>query len=144
MGEIFERIKPAKDLDWTGERFTTATSGQIEIEHLHRYFLARELCRGLDVLDVASGEGYGSALLAQTAASVIGVDLSKKAVDHAANSYNLANLSFKVGDARELPIEDGSLDVVVSFETLEHFFEHNQFLAEVKRVLRPQGRLISR
>jgi SAM-dependent methyltransferase len=142
VGEIFERIKPAKDLDWTGERFTTATSGQIEIEHLHRYFLARELCRGLDVLDVASGEGYGSALLAQTAASVIGVDLSKKAVDHAANSYNLANLSFKVGDARELPIEDGSLDVVVSFETLEHFFEHNQFLAEVKRVLRPQGRLI--
>jgi ubiquinone/menaquinone biosynthesis C-methylase UbiE len=142
VGEIFERVKPAEDLDWTGERFTTATSGQIEIEHLHRYFLARELCRGLDVLDIASGEGYGSALLAQTAASVIGVEIDEKAVDHANASYDLTNVTFKLGDAREIPLEDNSVDAVVSFETLEHFFEHNKFLREVKRVLRPNGRLI--
>jgi SAM-dependent methyltransferase len=142
VGEIFERPLPTTPLEWTGERLTTDTFGQVEIEHLHRYFLARDLCRGLDVLDVASGEGYGSALLAQSARSVVGVELSERSVAHAATSYNAPNLRFLQGDARELPIGDASVDAVVSFETLEHFFEHDRFIAEVQRVLRPAGRLI--
>ncbi|MFC4165746.1 methyltransferase domain-containing protein [Teichococcus aestuarii] len=142
MGEIFERVMPAAPLEWTGERLTTATSGQVEIEHLHRYFLARSLCRGLDVLDVAAGEGYGSALLAQAARSVLGVELSAQAVEHAARAYPAANLRYQQGDARRLPAADASVDAVVSFETLEHFYEHDQFMAEVRRVLRPGGRLI--
>lgn len=142
MGEIFERVLPGNAMEWTGERLTTATAGQVEIEHLHRYFLARHLCRGQDVLDVASGEGYGSALLAQTARSVIGVELSEQTVAHATAAYTASNLRFKQGDARTIPVENGSIDVVVSFETLEHFFEHECFIAEVRRVLRPGGRLI--
>jgi SAM-dependent methyltransferase len=142
VGEIFERVLPATALEWTGERLTTATSGQVEIEHLHRYFLARELCRGLDVLDVASGEGYGSALLAQSARSVVGVELSDQAVAHAAAAYVAPNLHFLQGDARDLPLGNASVDAVVSFETLEHFFEHARFIAEIRRVLRPSGRLI--
>ena len=142
MGEIFERVWPREALDWTGERLTTATSGQVEIEHLHRYFLARDLCRGLDVLDVASGEGYGSALLAQSAKSVVGVEISEQAFNYAVAAYALPNLRYLMGDARQLPIKDSSVDAVVSFETLEHFFEHDRFIAEVRRVLRPGGRLI--
>ncbi|PZV40516.1 class I SAM-dependent methyltransferase [Mesorhizobium kowhaii] len=142
MGEIFERVLPQQVLEWTGERLTTATAGQVEIEHLHRYFLARALCRGLDVVDVASGEGYGSALLAQVARSVVGVELSEKAVAHAQGGYVAPNLRYQQGDARKLPLEDASVDVVVSFETLEHFFEHDLFIAEVQRVLRPTGFLI--
>jgi SAM-dependent methyltransferase len=142
VGEIFERVLPDAALEWTGERLTTATSGQVEIEHLHRYFLARQLCRGLDVLDVASGEGYGSALLAQTARSVIGVELSDQAVAYSSSAYTAANLRFIQGDARNIPLEDASVDVVVSFEMLEHFFEHDRFIAEVRRVLRPNGLLI--
>ncbi|GAC1342401.1 MAG: hypothetical protein NVSMB18_16340 [Acetobacteraceae bacterium] len=142
MGEIFERTAPAIPLEWTGERLTSATSGQVEIEHLHRYFLARELCRGLDVLDVASGEGYGTALLAQTAKSAIGVEISPQSARHAAASYRTPNLRYLEGDARALPLGDASVDAVVSFETIEHFYEHDQFIAEIKRVLRPGGRLI--
>jgi SAM-dependent methyltransferase len=142
MGELFERALPAVSLEWTGERLTTATAGQIEIEHLHRYFLARAMCRGLDVLDVASGEGYGSALLAQVARSVVGVEVSAPAVAHAASAYQASNLRYMEGDARSLPIDDASLDFVVCFETIEHFYEHDRFLAEVRRVLRPGGRLI--
>ena len=97
MGEIFERALPATPLEWTGERFTTATYGQVEIEHLHRYFLARDLCRGLDVMDVASGEGYGTALLAQTARSVIGVEISEEAVAHATSSYKSPNDAIHAG-----------------------------------------------
>jgi hypothetical protein len=46
--------------------------GQIEIEHLHRYLMVRELCCGKDVLDVACGQGYGAAMVAQVARSVTG------------------------------------------------------------------------
>ena len=142
LGEIFKRVVPDTPLEWTGERLTTATAGQVEIEHLHRYFLARALCRGRDVLDVASGEGYGTALLAQTALSVIGVEVSAEAVAHAAEAYRQPNLRFLEGDARRLPLDDASVDAVVSFETIEHLYEHDQFLAEVRRVLRPGGRFI--
>lgn len=142
MGEIFERTIPGLPLGWTGERLTSEVYGQIEVEHLHRYFLARDMCRNLDVLDIACGEGYGSALLAQVARSVVGIDVSDQAVAHAERAYPKSNLSYQQGDARSLPFPDDSLDVIVSFETLEHFYEHDQFLAEVRRVLRPTGRLI--
>jgi SAM-dependent methyltransferase len=143
LGEIFERVIPDTPLEWTGERLTTAIAGQIEVEHLHRYFLARALCRGLDVLDVAAGEGYGTALLAQAARSVIGIEISTRAVAHAAAAYRGPNLRFLEGDARCLPLDDASVDAVVSFETIEHLYDHDQFLAEVRRVLRPGGRFIA-
>ena len=57
-------------------------------------------------------------------------------------AYATSNLRFMQGDARKLPLADWSVDVVVSFETVEHFYEHDQFFAEVKRVLRPGGRFI--
>jgi SAM-dependent methyltransferase len=139
MGEIFERMAPVQALPWTGERLTSETGGQVEIEHLHRYFLARSLCRGLDVLDVASGEGYGAALLAQVARSVVGVEISDDAVRHAQESYAHPHLRYMVGDARSIPLTDACVDAVVSFETIEHFYEHDAFIKEVRRVLRPGG-----
>jgi len=142
MGEIFQRAAPASALAWTGERLTTETTGQVEIEHLHRYFFARALCRGLDVLDVASGEGYGAALLAQVAKSVVGVEIAAETVEHAQAAYAAPGLTFLQGDARRIPCPDHSFDAVVSFETLEHFYEHDEFLAEVRRVLRPGGQFI--
>lgn len=142
MGEIFHRAAPSSALPWTGERLTTETGGQVEIEHLHRYFFARSLCRGLDVLDVASGEGYGAALLAQVAKSVVGVEIAEETVGHATAAYGAPGLTFLHGDARRIPCADGSFDAVVSFETLEHFYEHDEFMAEVRRVLRPGGLLI--
>jgi ubiquinone/menaquinone biosynthesis C-methylase UbiE len=126
-------------MPFTGERLTTALSGQTEIEHLHRYVLARHLCRGRKVLDVASGEGYGAALLAQTAAFVVGVEIADDAVAHAAASYNAPNLHFVRGDARSLPLADAAVDIVVSFETIEHFADHERFLTEIRRVLQPGG-----
>ncbi len=83
MGELFRQDRPKTPLAWTGERLVTGIEGTIENEHLHRYFLAREFCRGKDVLDVASGEGYGAALLAQTAKRVIGVEVDSASVEHA-------------------------------------------------------------
>lgn len=142
MGEIFSRERPRVTLDFTGERLTTSIGGQIEIEHYHRYFLAREICRDKDVLDIASGEGYGSAFLAQVARSVVGVELNAEVAAHAGRAYSRSNLRFVGGDVRCIPLRDASVDVIVSFETIEHVYEHDALLAEMRRILRPNGILI--
>ena len=142
MGEIIPRPVPPIPLTFTGERLTSEYGGQTEIEHMHRYLLAREWCRGKDVLDVASGEGYGTAMLAQVARTTVGVELAPDAVAHATRAYVADNLRFLAGDARALPTHDHAFDIVVSFETIEHFREQALFLNEIKRVLRPGGLLI--
>ena len=77
-------------IEFTGERFIPAESGEIRYEHMPRYGWAAGLCEGLEVLDIASGEGYGSALLARHAKSVVGVDISEEAVAHAQGVYALS------------------------------------------------------
>ncbi len=112
----FRFPRPPKSLEFTGERLTSAVEGQIEFEHYHRYCLARDLCAGSDVLDVASGEGYGTAILAGVARSITGVDIDPVAVTHAEASYARSNLRFVQGDVLALPLNKASVDAVVSFE----------------------------
>src|SRR5258708_39818320 len=78
---------PKTLLEFTGERFTTLVEGEIRHEHLHRYFFALQFCAGKSILDIASGEGYGSALLATVASRVTGVDISDEAIGHAKENY---------------------------------------------------------
>ena len=129
-------------LAWTGERYLPEVHGNIEVEHLHRYLFARQFSLGKKVLDIASGEGYGSAMLAQNAVNVIGVDIAAQAVAHAAAKYQANNLEFKTGSCSAIPLEDHSVDIVVSFETIEHHNEHVAMMCEIKRVLMPGGLLI--
>jgi len=129
-------------LEFTGERFTPECVREIAYEHWHRYAWAAELVAGKSVIDVACGEGYGSQLLARQAARVTGFDLSELAVDHARRRYADSHLDFAVADCARLPIDDDSVDAVVSFETLEHVEHQEQMLAEFRRVLRPRGILL--
>ncbi|MDM0077387.1 glycoside hydrolase family 99-like domain-containing protein [Variovorax sp. J2P1-59] len=129
-------------MDFTGERFVPHVEGDIQLEHMHRYLAARRLVTGKRVLDIASGEGYGSAILAECAATVIGVDIDEPSVRHAQSAYRRSNLSFVQGDATAVPVEDSSIDVIVSFETIEHLKGHRQMMAEFKRVLVPGGILV--
>ncbi|MEO7040211.1 MAG: methyltransferase domain-containing protein [Candidatus Elarobacter sp.] len=129
-------------MSFTGERYVPELRGQISYEHFHRYAIAIDLVRDKDVLDIASGEGYGTAALALVARSAVGVDLDEDSVRHAAARYTAMNLDFRVGDCTQIPAADASFDVVVSFETIEHLTGQERMLAEIKRVLRPDGRLI--
>nr|WP_240733965.1 glycosyltransferase [Dyella soli] len=82
-------------------------------------------------------------MLATVAGSVTGVDIAQEAVDHATNAYRGAsNLSFRQGDAARIPLEDNSVDLVVSFETIEHHDRHEEMISEIRRVLRPDGVLV--
>ena len=136
------RVEPGEKLDFTGERFVPSVSGEIETEHIGRYLFAAPLCAGRRVLDIASGEGYGTAMLAQVAADVLGVDIDPESVEHANRVYGREGLRFEVGSCEQIPAKRDAFDVVVSFETIEHIEDHARFLREIRRVLRPGGILI--
>lgn len=109
-------------------------------EHIYRYRFACSYVQGKEVLDIACGEGYGSAAMLEAGASrVIGVDISEEACKHAATKYGLET---HVGNALQIPLPAESLDAVVSFETIEHVSEPGVFLDECLRVLRPGGKVI--
>jgi SAM-dependent methyltransferase len=98
--------------------------------------------RGKRVLDAACGEGYGTSLLASSAASVVGVDVSPDAIAHARERYATPNTRFLDASVTKLPVPDASVDAVVSFETIEHLAEQREMLAEFRRVLVPSGILV--
>jgi ubiquinone/menaquinone biosynthesis C-methylase UbiE len=131
-------------MESTGERFIPGWEGTAELEHLNRYYFAINQIDLKDkkVLDIASGEGYGSEILSRYAQNVIGVDISLEAVEYAKAKYINENLKFIQGDATKIPLEDNSVDVVVSFETIEHHDKHTEMISEITRVLKAQGILI--
>jgi len=133
----------APKLEATGERFIPKEMmPDVEAEHWHRYLMATNFVRGKRVLDIASGDGYGSNLLAGHAHHVTGVDISAEAVAYAARTYDQRNLRFMEGSCAAIPAADRSFDVVVSFETLEHHDLHEEMFREIRRVLVPGGLLI--
>ncbi len=111
-------------------------------EHLVRYRAARSLVKGKVALDIASGSGYGTQLLSRAAKKMIGVDISAESIAYAKAHFGADNVEYKVGDGVSIPLEDASVDVVVSFETIEHVEDYKKFLSEVKRVLKPDGTLV--
>jgi glycosyltransferase involved in cell wall biosynthesis/ubiquinone/menaquinone biosynthesis C-methylase UbiE/GT2 family glycosyltransferase len=131
-----------QEIKFTGERYVPTEKGQIEAEHLHRYLLAKELTKNKIVLDIASGEGYGSALISEYAKKVIGVDIDKEVVSHANNKYSSDNLEYKHGSCASIPVDDSSIDIVVSFETIEHHEQHDEMMREINRVLKLDGVLL--
>ena len=131
------------EMAFTGERYVPTVQGRIRYEHLHRYALALDFVRGKSVLDMASGEGYGSAYLSQVASSVIGVDIDRECINFSRQKYgNISNLEFMVGSCDAIPLSSESLEIVTSFETIEHHDKHDEMMREIKRVLKPGGVLV--
>lgn len=136
------KAAPDSALTFTGERYTPEVRGAIGYEHWHRYAAVASLAASRRVLDAACGEGYGSYLLARTAKHVVGVDIDAATIEHARTRYRAANLEYLSGSVTALPLADGSVDLVVSFETIEHLAGQREMLAEFRRVLAHDGALV--
>jgi O-antigen biosynthesis protein len=134
----------APRIEWTGERCVPwASDYQMVYEHLHRYHFAASLCNGRRVLDLASGEGYGSAILADVASEVVGVDNDAASVAHAQANYTSERLRFLEGSMLDpAVVEAASFDVVVCLEALEHVEDHDRLLSVIRGALRDDGVLV--
>jgi 2-polyprenyl-3-methyl-5-hydroxy-6-metoxy-1,4-benzoquinol methylase len=130
------------DLKFTGERIVPGkTAEALFREHEERYVFAGQYVSGKDVLDVACGSGVGTAFLQSAGARrVSGLDIDPDAIAFAKARY--PECEFAQSDATALCLPDASVDVVVSFETLEHLRDQTKFLRECRRALRPNGTLI--
>ncbi|MDC1057743.1 class I SAM-dependent methyltransferase [Nitrosopumilus sp.] len=108
-------------------------------EHTIRYLFASQFTTSKSVLDAACGSGYGSAILSKSGATkVVGIDNSSEAIEYCEKNYKKENLEFKKDNCEKITL-DTTFDVVVSFETIEHLKNQDNFLTEVKRVLKDDG-----
>jgi SAM-dependent methyltransferase len=140
MQETVQRDQPegVPPLELTGER----TLPDVPAEnywfrrHLAVYEWVAERCGGLDVVDLACGEGYGVDVLARRARRVTGVDANPEAHEHARLRYTKPGIRF----VRDL-VESWSepCDVVVFLQTIEHVQDPEAVLAHIKDMLRPGG-----
>src|SRR4051794_21497672 len=140
MPETVQRHQPdgVPPLELTGER----TLPDVPAEnywfrrHLAVYEWIARRCAGLDVVDMACGEGYGTDVLAANATRVTGVDANPDAYEHARLKYTRPGVTF----VREL-VEGYSepCDAVVFLQTIEHVQEPKAVLDHFKSMLRPGG-----
>ena len=130
-------------IEFTGER---VVPGEVDIdlwnEHLARYAFAARLAGGRRVLDAGCGTGYGSAVLAERAASVTAFDIAPEAIAYAREHYAGSGVRFLEGSCTAMPVADAAFDLVVSFEVIEHLADWRAFLDECRRVLAPEGALL--
>ena len=130
-------------MDFTGERIIPEkVETDLLNEHLCRYLFAQMLLDDAVVLDMGSGVGYGSQLLAAKARSVISVDIVEECIRYAVKKYPDENIDYLVADGHSIPLTSQSVDVIVSFELIEHLKDQSPHLLELDRVLKPEGFLV--
>lgn len=116
------------------------------IEHKARYRFASQYCQGR-VLDIACGVGYGSEMilaLGEGITEIIGVDNEQKVIEYARKHYSHPPITFKTGNANDKKLANkiGKFDTIVSLETVEHIKDDFEFINNLNRLLKPDGRVI--
>jgi len=127
------------------ERYVPGTWSKIAAyEHVPRYRLAVPLAAGKTILDFGCGTGYGSGMLAQTAARVTGLDIDESALVWARETHNASNLNFVRHDDLGESLTAASFDLVTCFEMIEHVDHATQkrAIASIARMLRDDGLLL--
>ena len=110
----------------------------------HAAFLTPHLASGMSLLDCGCGPGTITLGLANVVApgEVIGIDFAESQIEQArANAVEsaVANVTFQIGDAYDMPFPDGCFDAVFSHTLLEHLAEPQKAIAEMHRVIKSGG-----
>lgn len=124
------------------ENFGTIEEYCLFLIHVKAYEEAARLAQDKFALDIGCNNGYGTMILSNTSKKVVGVDVSLRAIKKAVLSCRSRNVEFQLGDAAYLPFKGGSFDLVTSFQVIEHIADYSTFLGEVKRVLKPRGKVL--
>jgi ubiquinone/menaquinone biosynthesis C-methylase UbiE len=114
-------------------------------ERICRLVAAAQLKGHESVLDVATGPGYIAEAFARAARDVVGVDLTEAMLgigEERSKQNGLSNISFRIGDAQNLPFERENFDVVVCRLALHHMQEPGRVLCEMTRVCRLGGTVL--
>jgi 2-polyprenyl-3-methyl-5-hydroxy-6-metoxy-1,4-benzoquinol methylase len=122
---------------FTGERVNPDFPNAVFDNHLKVYKFLAQYAAGKAVLDVGCGTGYGTALLAQSAKEIVGIDISKQAIRFAKRRY--PEVSFLRMDAHALTFAPNTFDFIVSTENFEHLRDQAGHLRQLTSVLRQDG-----
>jgi len=115
----------------------------LRFQNQSRYEWAARFVEGCRVAEVGCGGGHGTARLSAAGAThVDGFDIDSEAVTHAQDIHGSARLAFQVAPAGSIPADDGSYDLVVSLETIEHVEDDLGYVREIGRIVRPGGTLL--
>ena len=127
-----------------GERQYVFDYSQVSSDHIERYrFAARHLSKENTVLDAACGVGYGARLMAEiSGASITGLDISPDAIQVAQRIWSHERVSFRQADCTNTGVAAGSIDCIISFETLEHVPDGDSLVKHFSEILRPGGLLL--
>lgn len=115
---------------------------ELFFQHVGRYLFAKPYAAGRVVLDAACGTGYGTAMLAEQAKLVVGIDSCREAITYSIRHHSRPNVRYLPMNCGELGLRANSFDTVMSFETIEHLHDMKSFLQEVRRVLKSAGTLL--
>lgn len=138
-------------MKFTGERVVPsemANDPRTYREHLIRYAWALPFCAGQAVLDAACGTGYGLEIFSGVARAVVGFDVSQDALDYAKKQFKFSDRPalLMAVDLEKVNFQDffvqNPVDVVVSFETIEHLENPDFFLENVSKILAPGQQFI--
>jgi ubiquinone/menaquinone biosynthesis C-methylase UbiE len=114
-------------------------------ERIRRLVAAARLKGNERVLDIATGPGYIAEAFARAAREVIGVDLTAAMLaigEERTKQNGVSNVSFRIGDAQNLPFESESFDVVVCRLALHHMQDPGRVVREMARVCRVGGTIL--
>lgn len=114
----------------------------LSLIHKKAYLHAASMATGLRVLDIGCNHGYGTIALSESAAHVVGVDVSARAIEMASAERSAPNVTYQLVDGMRLPFADAEFDMVTAFQVIEHVVDDKGFIQEISRVLRSPGTAI--
>ncbi len=153
--ELLAKNIPAEDWHFMNYGYTPNSSeGQLDLPNdpkiqkyslqMYHYLAAKADLQGKQVLEIGSGRGGGAKHVANffKPVSYTGLDIATSAVDLANRIHHVMGLKFIQGSAESIPLPDSSIDVVLNVESCHGYGCVDTFLKEVRRVLKPGGRLL--